>query len=584
MPNVNYVASILFNMAFIDALKNYAKGLGAVYPLTQPLVLANQLKNDFNQKQNTQQLLGKSLLTGAQTGVQAGLPQKTLTNQSVYQAPQVSQAPQTDFSNVPGNTGKGMFDTLQSAPSLSQAPETMPVPGQPQQFQQQPQQPQQSQAPSDLFTQTLTAMLEAAKGTGNEDLQAKRNAIIQARFNAQRAPTAEELRVLSPSAQASLRGLDVQGLETQLGGVETALKGREAKTKAQQEARQNVLQLLLKKQELDKPERQTGIVGEYQFYADQEKTAGRTPVSFDEYQTQDANRKIRIEKSKVGGLDPALANIGIQYGTRFDNSPIVKQFNEIQNKKLVVDNLLKQGSTGPGDVALVYDFMKSLDPTSVVRESEYALGASSGNIFAGAFARFNGYFKAEGGKLPENVRKEFQNIITQRYGSVKTQYDNLYSENKRKMQEVGISDPDVFLTNYAGALEKVNNELGDPLDEALNKLGFKNVDSDTKKAVSKIISIPDGTAGGQCGSFIYRNTGFRVGDSFESKMAKMDPKIKVPKPGMVFTMPYRNTGHFGIILSIKNGVATVKDSNYQLDEKVRTHDLPISLMTGFNYV
>ena len=67
---------------------------------------------------------------------------------------------------------------------------------------------------------------------------------------------------------------------------------------------------------------------------------------------------------------------------------------------------------------MVYDFKKSLDPTSVVRESEYALGASSGNISL-AFARFNGYFKAEGGKLPENVRKEFQNIITQRFGSVK---------------------------------------------------------------------------------------------------------------------------------------------------------------------
>jgi hypothetical protein len=35
----------------------------------------------------------------------------------------------------------------------------------------------------------------------------------------------------------------------------------------------------------------SGTVGEYQFYAEQEKQAGRTPMSFSEYQTADANRK-----------------------------------------------------------------------------------------------------------------------------------------------------------------------------------------------------------------------------------------------------------------------------------------------------
>jgi len=65
-------------------------------------------------------------------------------------------------------------------------------------------------------------------------------------------------------------------------------------------------------------------------------------------------------------------------------------------------------------------------------------------------------------------------------------------------------------------------------------------------------------------------------------MAKMDPFIKTPKPGMVFVMPYQNTGHTGIIVGINNdGTATVKDSNWSLNEKVQTHRIPISRMTGF---
>jgi hypothetical protein len=196
----------------------------------------------------------------------------------------------------------------------------------------------------------------------------------------------------------------------------------------------------------------SGTVGEYQFYVEQEKAAGRTPKSFTEYQNEDANRKARAEKASIAGLDPSLVSIGNGLGSRFDSSPIVKQYNEVQNKKLGIDRLLAEGKvSGPQDVALVYDFMKALDPTSVVRESEYAMGASSGNIFLGALAKFNGLFNEAGGKLPENVKKEFQNIINQRYSAISQQYNNKYSEEARKMQALGITDPTIFLTNYSQA-------------------------------------------------------------------------------------------------------------------------------------
>lgn len=59
---------------------------------------------------------------------------------------------------------------------------------------------------------------------------------------------------------------------------------------------------------LKKPEYQSGIVGEYQFYADQEKEAGRTPVSFDNYQTIDANRKAKVARAGVSVADSPLVS------------------------------------------------------------------------------------------------------------------------------------------------------------------------------------------------------------------------------------------------------------------------------------
>jgi hypothetical protein len=67
-------------------------------------------------------------------------------------------------------------------------------------------------------------------------------------------------------------------------------------------------------------------------------------------------------------------------------------------------------------------------------------------------------------------------------------------------------------------------------------------------------------------------------------MAKMDSSITEPQPGMVFVMPYKNTGHTGFIVDVNDGMATVKDSNYSLDEKVRTHQIPVSKITGLRRV
>ena len=193
----------------------------------------------------------------------------------------------------------------------------------------------------------------------------------------------------------------------------------------------------------------TGIIGEYNFYAAQEKAAGRTPLDFNAYQTQDANRKAIANAAAGGGIDWKTANYITGVDNNFSASPIVKQFNEVQNKYASVKGIIDAGVGGPGDLSLVFEFMKALDPTSVVRESEYAAAAKSGNLFLGTLARFNGYFKATGGFLPPSVKTAFLDIIQTKFNVIQSQYTNLRNEKARLIQQTtGIPDASNYLTDY----------------------------------------------------------------------------------------------------------------------------------------
>jgi hypothetical protein len=108
----------------------------------------------------------------------------------------------------------------------------------------------------------------------------------------------------------------------------------------------------------------------------------------------------------------------------------------------------------------------------------------------------------------------------------------------------------------------------------------------TEGVASDALSVADGSEGGQCGYFVNRYTGLGLGDTFESKIAKMDPSIKTPEPGDVFVMrTSQPAGHAGFIVGVSadGQTVTVKDSNFNPSSKpgiVQTHELPITAIAG----
>ena len=174
------------------------------------------------------------------------------------------------------------------------------------------------------------------------------------------------------------------------------------------------------------------------------------------------------------GLPKDVYNAGASIANNFRQEQVVKDFNVIQNKQQAVDRIIDQGVGGPGDLALVFEFMKALDPNSVVRETEYETAAKSGNIFKGAMAKFNGYLKEEGGFLPENVKQAFRDITQTKFEVAKSQYDNTFSEYSRKIDSaIGKQDMgQQFLIDYSKAFpsESGGNMYTQSLDEIFNSM------------------------------------------------------------------------------------------------------------------
>jgi len=174
---------------------------------------------------------------------------------------------------------------------------------------------------------------------------------------------------------------------------------------------------------------------------------------------------------------------------------------------------------------------------------------------------------------------------------IKQNYQDLLDKTT-KSQETSKTPTDIVNDFYSKADETTLQALDEMIsknatDEQIIKAfglspGFKQGSGGTP--IATVLKTPNNTNGGQCGRFVNKITGLGVGDSYESKMAKMDKTIKKPAPGMVFTMPYKDTGHIGFIVRVIGNNAVVKDSNWSLNEKVKTHTIPISEMTGFRRV
>lgn len=447
-------------------------------------------------------------------------------------------------------------------------------------------QPNIPEKPVDLFNKTLQEMLKAAQNNNNEDLITKRNAIIQARFNAGRNTTPEELRVLSPQAQASLRNLDQSGLEDQLSGVNSAIQNREVKFKTEQAARENALDFLLKQRQLEDQQReyqdklnapieingqlvQKQPDGSYKevYSAPVETQLKNYPASvqeyeyakengykgsFNDYQNEDANRKFGVITSK----DKLVKINGIDYVQNEDGTyslPNIPQTNQASELKMnaltTAQALLKKFNDGEGTSAVgksgflnslgygfipgtpranfVNDFnslksLLSLDNVKLLK-GQGAVSDAERALLEKASTKLNlSQSEKDFKSTLEDLVKSLSNQTVSNNG-YKQKIQDALGQGYNPQQIIDRLKKDPNLSSRISAAEKNGYKPQDIIDYVLSFNEPLSTGLNGSIKTQVTQKFPVGTTGGQCGDFAHKLVQFpSVGDGKLQKYKSVD--------------------------------------------------------------
>lgn len=145
----------------------------------------------------------------------------------------------------------------------------------------------------------------------------------------------------------------------------------------------------------------------------------------------DSNGRNQLEPVPNERDSPAF---GQERQLREEYDTKVKNYREM---RVAYDNMraAAEAPTPAGDISLIYSYMKMLDPTSVVREGEYATAANSGGVGEKVQALYNSLLSGQ--RLTDNQRADFVNrsgrMLQTEHGKAKSdadRYRELATKNK----------------------------------------------------------------------------------------------------------------------------------------------------------
>lgn len=176
---------------------------------------------------------------------------------------------------------------------------------------------------------------------------------------------------------------------------------------------------------------------EYKNYISDEASRGNNnPISFDQYQTRDANRKAKIAAAaQAGVVSAAQANIALKLSDDYEARS--KDFYTVRDNY----NKVVASATDPspaGDLSLIFAYMKTLDPTSVVREGEFATAQNAGSVPTSILAKYNQV--VNGTRLTGAQRSDFVDRSSKLYNAAKSQQDQTKTEFSSRAAQYNVPE------------------------------------------------------------------------------------------------------------------------------------------------
>ncbi len=127
---------------------------------------------------------------------------------------------------------------------------------------------------------------------------------------------------------------------------------------------------------------------------------------------------------------------------RAQHQNLAKDFVKIRDAQARIVESAKDPSAA-GDLALIFNYMKVLDPGSTVREGEFANAQNSGSVDNRTRALYNQVTKGE--RLSPAMRKDFVNRADRLFKGQKAQYDKSSTQYKKLAKAYNLDPARVVL-------------------------------------------------------------------------------------------------------------------------------------------
>lgn len=187
--------------------------------------------------------------------------------------------------------------------------------------------------------------------------------------------------------------------------------------------------------------------------------------------TADTMKALEIQLNGPGGSDLLTATLGsslaglmgadafkaaaeaIGVGSGEDNKEIFEREKQVRKEYTdltkdyravaqAYDRVEASQDTGPGDIALIFNYMKMLDPGSTVREGEFATAQNSGGIPVALQNIYNQSVRGE--RLTPEQRASFKSQANDLFGAARKSEERARASLMPVINEYGLNENQIF--------------------------------------------------------------------------------------------------------------------------------------------
>lgn len=168
-------------------------------------------------------------------------------------------------------------------------------------------------------------------------------------------------------------------------------------------------------------------------------------------------------RAKAADRQATQAERGNEATLRKEFNDLTKDFRTVRDAWGKI-NASADDPSAAGDLSLIFAYMKLLDPTSVVREGEFATAQNAGGVPERIVAAYNRVLSGE--RLAPEIRKDFVDRGKRLYTQYVSDYQSTRNQYRSLAQRQGVN-PDNVTLEFESTVKPSGGGVGEPSDEEI---------------------------------------------------------------------------------------------------------------------